>query len=150
MGVGGMHAPARRMAHQVHAHFLQYAGLHEPRVEGMSKIVKSQVTNARVSEGRRPRAFHDADGTSAKADDGSLGFAPFPEIVAEPVRERNLTRFTFGCFGARDRKHVPGEIDVLPKLVRDLTPAHAGVERHENHEVEVILRNAKEEFLFDE
>ena len=49
------------MAHERHANFLQDAGLHQARVEGVPKIMKADVADGRVLERRLPRALDDAD-----------------------------------------------------------------------------------------
>ena len=61
VGVGRVNFRACGMAHERHADFLQDAGLHQAGVEGVAKIVKTDVAELRVFERSLPRALHDAD-----------------------------------------------------------------------------------------
>ena len=63
------------MAHERHADFLQDAGLHQARVEGVAEIMKADVADSCVSERGLPRAFDVANWAAPKADDESFCLA---------------------------------------------------------------------------
>ena len=48
VGVRCVHFAAYGMAHERHANLLQDAGLHQAGVEGVPKIVKADVADARI------------------------------------------------------------------------------------------------------
>ena len=63
------------MAHQRHADFLQDAGFHQTRVKGVAEIVKTDVADSGILQGRLPGALYDADGAIVISNDEALGLA---------------------------------------------------------------------------
>ena len=101
-----------------------------------------------VLECRVPRAFHDPDPLALKLDHEASGSAVCDEEFVQAFGERDLAHFAFGRFGVGDRDDLLGEINVRPPLRSDLAAAHARIERHDDHGVEVFLRNGKKLYFF--
>src|SRR5579872_5342704 len=83
VGVRCVNFRARRMAHERHANFLQDAGLHQTRVEGMAKIVEAHMADPGVFERGFPRTLDDADLLAFVSEDNSLVAA----ILCEPLEQ---------------------------------------------------------------
>ena len=90
VGVQGVNLRAGGVAHERHADFLQDAGLHQARVEGVAEIVETDVADSRILQRGFPRSFHDADRTAVKVDQESLGLATFKQVRVKPLGEGDL------------------------------------------------------------
>src|ERR1039458_8678443 len=99
----------------------------------MAEIMKADVADSGVSERGLPRAFDVANRAAPKADDESFRLTAAEQQLRQPLGQRNLPRFSFGGFRAGDEQQLAGEVDVLPPLAGDLTPAHARIEREDDH-----------------
>ena len=84
------------MPHQRHANFLQDAGLHQAGVEGVAKIVKADVPNARVLERGLPRTLYDSDLLAVITEYGPLLAPVLQKPLKQPGRQRNLAGLAFG------------------------------------------------------
>ena len=73
VGINGVGVFTARMAHQCLADFLHDSGLHEPRVEGVPKIMETVVADASAADGRPPSGFDNADRLIFEGEDQSLG-----------------------------------------------------------------------------
>src|ERR1035437_2812296 len=69
------------------------------------------------------------------------------EHVVKAMGERNLPRLAFRRFRVADVEDAIVEVDVLPTLAEDLSPAHSGVERAEDDPLQVLGRCGKEQVL---
>ena len=63
------------MTHERHANFLQDAGLHQPGIKGVAKIMKADVADCSILQGCLPGALDDADGFVAEAHDQAFSLA---------------------------------------------------------------------------
>src|ERR1017187_1533369 len=113
----------------------------------MAEIMETDVTDTGVFERGLPRAFDDANWATPKADDESFCLAAAEYQFRQPLAQRDLPGFSLGGFRVRDEQQRAGEVDVLPPLAGDLAPAHAGIEREDDHGPQMILRGAEQRLL---
>ena len=87
-------------------------------------------------------------GWPLKVDDEALGFAA---SRADNLNSRSVSGISrdspSGVFERVTNSSLLGEIDVFPPLAGDLAAPHAGVERGDDHGVEVILGGAEKQLL---
>ena len=76
------------MAHERHADFLQDAGLHQAGVEGVAKIVKTDMAQRRVFKRRLPSALHDAERSAFIAKDQTFGFPMLKQVETTKKKAR--------------------------------------------------------------
>lgn len=62
--------------HKRHADLLQDAGLHQARVEGVAKVMKSDMADTGVLQCGLPGALYDVYRLAVELDDEALGPAP--------------------------------------------------------------------------
>src|SRR5690242_16356665 len=150
LGVAVVHVAgsSRGVAENLPADLLEYAREHHPGICGVPKIVEPDVADASAPETRRPGSLDDLDRVAVVGEDETLGAAHGCEHVVQTLRERNLARFAFGGFRVADMEDAIVEIDVLPSLGKDLSPAHPGVERTADDPLEMFGRGSKEQVLF--
>jgi len=79
------------MAHERHAHFLQDAGLHQPGVKRVAKVMKADVADRSIFQGCLPGALDDADGLVAEGHDQSFRLAVLEQMLVQPLGQRNLS-----------------------------------------------------------
>ena len=102
VGVGSVNFRACRMAHERHANFLQDAGLHQASVEGMAKVVETDVADSCLFQCSLPRALDDADGLALVPDNDARGLLVVKQILEQPPGQRDLSRFSFRGLRTRD------------------------------------------------
>jgi len=85
MGVEGIDFLARGVAHEGLPHVLQDPGLHQPGVERVAKIMKTDVAYAGIFQCRLPRAFDDAHRFAVEADDEPFGLALLEQQLKQPL-----------------------------------------------------------------
>jgi hypothetical protein len=148
VGVDRLRIVAERMAHEGHADFPQDASFEQPGVEGVPQVVETAAADARPAEGGSPGSLDRADGLALEGEDQAFVLPHLPEEVEEPGGQRDLPCFAFRSLAVTYKEQPPGEIDVLPALGLELTPAHPGVEGGYDHAAEVGCGGGKELWLF--
>ncbi len=116
MGVDGVDFLARGVAHEGLPHVLHDARFHEPGVEGVAKIVKAEVADARPSDRRLPGGFDPVDRMAFEREYQSFRFMAGGEERRESRGERDLAGLPACGFRVGDEKHAAIEVDVLPPL----------------------------------
>src|ERR1700731_3284142 len=101
--------------------------------------MKTDVTERGIFQRRLPGALDDPDWSATKVDYETFRFAVFKQVRIQPTGQWNLSRFSFRRFRVRNEENLLREIQVLPALAGDFAAAHAGVERHDGHHVQVAL-----------
>jgi len=85
MGIEGIDFLARGVAHEGLPHVLHDARFHEPGVEGVAKIVKAEVADARLPDGCFPGSFDSVDRTAFESEYQPFGFMAGGEEFGESV-----------------------------------------------------------------
>ena len=84
MRIGGVDSRTWGMAHERHANFLQDAGLHQARVEGVTKIVKTDVAQASILERRLPSALYVLNRLAIVGKDDPTGLVVLKQVLQQP------------------------------------------------------------------
>jgi len=121
------------MTHERHANFLQDAGFHQPGIERVTKVMKTDVTERSIFQRRLPGALDDPDWSAAKVDYQTSRFPVFKQVRVQPLGQWNLPGFSFRRFRVRHKENLLRKIQVLPALGGDFATAHTGIERHDGH-----------------
>lgn len=90
VGVEGIDFVTRGVAHQGFPDVLQNTRLHEARVEGVAKIVKTEVATARSANGRLPGRFDPVDLKALEGENQAFRLFERREECREPRSERDL------------------------------------------------------------
>src|ERR1039458_8450558 len=135
------------MAENFPAYFLENSGEHHARVRGVPEIVEPEVAYLRPAQARRPRGLDDLDGIAAIGEDDATFLAMSEKHGVKAVCEWNLPRFPFRRFRVGDMEDAIVEIDVLPSLAQDLSPAHSGMECASDDPLQVLGCGRKKQLL---
>src|SRR6266851_4173095 len=131
------------MTHERHADFLHDAGFHEPGAETVSEIVKADMPDTSPPQSAPPRRFDDSNRTALVGEDNSGFLSGASKQVVHTLGERNFTGLAFWCLGSGYKEKLPGKVHMLPTLAGDFAAAHAGVERRDDHALEVFGSRVK-------
>jgi len=101
-----MHVFARGVAHEGLPHFLQNARFHQPAVEGVAKIVKTEVANPGAADGCLPGRLDLVDRTALVGKDETFRLPVGFEEGEEPSRDRYLAGFALRGFRMSDGEHM--------------------------------------------
>jgi hypothetical protein len=104
------------MPHESFPHVGHNAGLHEPSVEGVAKIVEAKEANLGTADGGLPGGLDFVKRSTFKGEDQSVGLRGCREQIDEPHSERDLASFSLGGFGVGDGKHPTIEVNVFKTL----------------------------------
>lgn len=146
MGVEGIDFLARGMAHESHSHVLDHARLHEPGVERVAKIVKTEIADARPANRRLPSRLDPVNRAAFEGENQPVRLcgSNARKEPGEAVGKWNLTGFATSGLRVRNREHPTVEVDVLAALREELPPPHAGIERCHNDLLQMRCRRGKD------
>src|SRR4029077_4986858 len=132
------------MAHQRLADFLHNSRFHEPRIERVAEMMKAAIADACAANCSFPSGLDYADGFAHEGEEQALLLAFSEKELVYAVGKGNFTAFASRGFGATDKEQVAVEVDVLPPLIEELAPTHAGVEGCYDDRTEVCCRCGKQ------
>ncbi len=96
VGVDRIHVLATRMAHEGFPHFLHDAGFHEACVEGMAKIVETEVAEPGAADGCLPGGLDPTDWSTLVGEDQPFRLRVHFEEREEPFGEWDLAGLASG------------------------------------------------------
>lgn len=116
------------MPHKHLADVLDHSALHQPAVEGVAQVVKSEITDARAADSGLPCGLDVAHGLAIACEEQAFLLAFCEKELVDPVGEGNFSPFASGGFRLSYREQSAVEINMLPELVEQLAPPHARIE----------------------
>ena len=140
--------PLRSMADDFPADFLKHSGKHHPRIRGMAQIVESEVPNPRPAQACSPGGLDVLERSIFEGEDPATILTNRKKHVVEARRERNLTHLPFRRLRVGDVEDAIVEVDVLKELMKNLSPAHSGIESAEDDPLQVQRCGGEEFDLF--
>lgn len=147
MRVDAVDALATHVAHERFPDLLEDAGLEEPGIERVPKIVEPDVADAGGLQRGSPGGFDRADLVLAVHEDQTGCLLPRLKQRADAGGQWNLSAFALDGFRARDLQDAAGEIKMLPVLMQEFTAPHAGIQG-EDEELLHMRRGMIEKLLF--